>query len=201
MLTNNLINTFVLNDNVLTNQAAIENGFGKNTLNEAYKRGDLEKLAHGKYAMKEIYFDDMYIKQARFPLGIYSHRLALFLTNLTSVTPHYSDMTFPRGYNNKDLPFYNINPYYIKDGLHGLGKIETRSIQGNPVYSYDLERTVLDLLYETEVNTYTIQEIVIEYNDFSDITCRQSLNKMKVYAEKMNRVKEYMRFLCLIQNN
>ncbi len=201
MLTNELIKMFVLNDNVLTNQLAIENGFGKNTLSEAYKRGDIEKLAHGKYAMKEIYFDDMYIKQARFPSGIYSHRFALYLTHLTSVTPHYSDMTFPRGYNNKDLPLYNIHPYYIKKELHNLGKIETKSIQGNPIYAYDLERTVLDLLYETEVNTYTIQEIAVEYNNFTENDCRQSLSKMEDYAEKMNRMEEYKRFLCLIQNN
>ena len=88
----------------------------------------------------------MYIKQLRRPRIIYSHETALYLHDLTDRDPIQYSVTVPSGYNISRLRKDGFNVFTIKQNKYETGTTKMKTMFGNEVVVYDLERTICDCL-------------------------------------------------------
>lgn len=121
-------------------------GLPRRKLTEAVGRGELIQVGRGLYALPETWEDPYLIVQHRFSRGVYSDDTALFLHGMTDRAPFSLTMTFPRGYNATAAREMGIICRTCADEVLDLGVVELKTMCGNVVRAYDMERTLCDLL-------------------------------------------------------
>lgn len=108
--------------------------------------GKLERVDRGVYVSTNAIEDEMYFMQAKYPKLIYSHETALYLHGLSDRTPFEYSATVPSGYKVVRSVAERFKIYYIKMELHELGVETVQSSHGNPIKTYNIERTICDLI-------------------------------------------------------
>lgn len=134
------------NNNIIRTSQFLQLGISKPTIAKYVRSGELERLAHGIYAITDTVIDDMFIFSLKCKHSIFSHESALFLNNLSERTPFRLTVTIP---SNKMLPLAMRNTcdcFYIKQKLFTIGVIEKKTTFGNLVRCYNAERTICDIL-------------------------------------------------------
>jgi predicted transcriptional regulator of viral defense system len=108
--------------------------------------GKLERVDRGVYVSTDSIEDEMYYMQAKYPKLIYSHETALYLHGLSDRTPYEYSASVPSGYKVVGSVAKRFKIYYIKKELHNLGLETIQSSHGNPIKTYNIERTICDLI-------------------------------------------------------
>lgn len=108
--------------------------------------GKLERVDRGIYVSTDAIEDEMYSKQTKYPKLIYSHETALYLHGLSDRTPFEYSASVPSGYKVVGSMAERFKIYYIKKELHELGIETVQSSHGNPIKTYNIERTICDLI-------------------------------------------------------
>jgi predicted transcriptional regulator of viral defense system len=110
------------------------------------KDGLLERADRGVYIEAGGFDDTLFSMQQRAKKIVYSHETALFLHGLTDHTPLRYSITVPASYKPSDAVKSVCKIFYIKENLIGLGKKEMPSGMGHQIISYDIERTLCDIV-------------------------------------------------------
>ena len=119
--------------------------------------------------MPEVWDDEIFNLQNRFKRGVYSHKTALFLWNLTDRTPNKYHMTFPMNYNLTNPKKENISCVQCKKEIYDLGIKEVTTPVGNAVRAYSVERTLCDILKpHNHVDIQVVTEAFKRYAANSD---------------------------------
>ncbi|HWP79620.1 MAG TPA: type IV toxin-antitoxin system AbiEi family antitoxin domain-containing protein [Candidatus Acidoferrum sp.] len=134
------------NNGTITNKQAGEAGIYRERLRQLANSGVLERAATGVYISPDVMPDKMYVEQLRKPKMIYSHETALFLHDLTDRDPTGYAVTVPRGYHTTALSREGFTVYTVKRELHALGAVRMKTVFGNTVTAYGLERTICDAI-------------------------------------------------------
>ena len=108
--------------------------------------GKLERVDRGIYVSTDAIVDEMYSMQTKYPKLIYSHETALYLHGLSDRTPFEYSASVPSGYKVVGSVAERFKIYYIKKELHELGVETVQSSHGNPIKTYNIERTICDLI-------------------------------------------------------
>jgi predicted transcriptional regulator of viral defense system len=108
--------------------------------------GKLERVDRGVYVSTDAIEDEMYSMQTKYPKLIYSHETALYLHGLSDRTPFEYSASVPSGYKVVGSVAERFKVYYIKKELHELGVETLQSSHGNPIKTYNIERTICDLI-------------------------------------------------------
>ena len=179
------------NNGVITTKEAEKKGILRVFLKKMTDEGIIKRIAHGIYATDKFMYDDYYIFELKHSNIIFSHNTALYLHNMTERTPNKMDITTKR---NKNLSSYKdtINLFRINDNILELGKCKVKTIYGNTVTTYNLERTVCDMIRiksttDIELTNKSIRKCIKNKNF--------DANKMFIYAKKMkifDKVKNYI---------
>ena len=179
------------NNEIITPSTLEEKGISRVYLSKMEKEGIIEKIDRGIYVTEDFKYDEYYLFQLKYPKAIFSYNTALYFYEMTERTPIRMDVTVYREYNPhrfKDL----VNVYKVGKELYGLGVTEKKSPQGLKVKTYNLERTVCDIIkdknsLDIEIRNKAIKK-AIKSKEFN-------ASKMFEYAKKMNiydQVKNYM---------
>lgn len=104
----------------------------------------LEKVSRGVYITPNTWEDQMYIIQLQSKKAIFSHETALYLHELTDRDPLNYDVTVPSGYNVTCLKNKGLNSHSVKKDFYNLGLVKVKSMFGNTIITYDIERTICD---------------------------------------------------------
>lgn len=179
------------NNELITPAQLEEKGISRVYLSNMEKEGIIERIERGIYVTKDFKYDEYYLFQLKYPKAIFSYNTALYFYEMTERTPIKMDVTVYREYNPhrfKDL----VNVYKVSKELYDLGVIEKKSPQGMKVKTYNLERTVCDIIkdkdsIDIEIRNKAIKKC-IKNKEFN-------ASKMFEYAKKMNiydKVKNYM---------
>lgn len=179
------------NNEIITPSKLEETGISRVYLSRMEREGIIEKIDRGIYVTKDFKYDEYYLFQLKYPKAIFSYNTALYFYEMTERTPIKMDVTVYREYNPhrfKDL----VNVYKISKELYNLGIIEKKSPQGMKVKTYNLERTVCDIIkdknsLDIEIRNKAIKK-AIKSKEFN-------ASKMFKYAKKMHiydKVKNYM---------
>lgn len=115
---------------------------------EAYRflgETNLRKVAKGVYATRNTDVDWPYIIQLRAQRAVISHESALYLHGIIE-RPYQVSVTVPQGYNFTRLQDKGVRIMTCPKDLLQYGMIEMRTPQGHTVRTYDIHRTMIDVL-------------------------------------------------------
>ena len=179
------------NKGIITSSQIESYGIPRVYLSKMIEKGIIERIDRGIYVTKDYEYDEYYLFQLKYPKTIFSYNTALYFYGMTERTPIKMDVSIPKDYNPhrfKDI----VNVYRINDELFDLGIVEKKSPQGMKVRTYNLERTVCDIIkdkdsIDIEIRNKAIKK-AIKSKEFN-------ASKMFDYAKKMNiydKVKNYM---------
>jgi len=141
------IRTIMQNQNGIIRSSDLnEHGIARMYLSILEKKGEIQRVSRGIYVATNEFVDEMALMQMRYKRAIFSHETALYLHGLTDRTPLYYSVTVPSGYNPTSLTRAGAKTYFIDRQLYPLGLIMMSSSFGNEIHTYDLERTICDIL-------------------------------------------------------
>lgn len=116
---------------------------------EAYRflsdDSNLRKVAKGVYATKDTDVDWDYIIQLRAQRAVISHESSLYLHGIIQ-RPYQVQVTVPQGYNFSRLRDKGVKIMTCPKDLLSFGMMEIETPQGHIVRTYNMHRTLVDLL-------------------------------------------------------
>lgn len=134
------------NRGYLRTSDAVTAGVSKSTLAAFVNENGLERAAHGLYMSKDAWPDDLYVLQVRYPRAVFSHETALYLLGAAEREPLRFSITLEAGTNVAGLTKQGVRVHTIKKDLFEMGLAWTSSPAGHTLRSYDMERTICDLV-------------------------------------------------------
>ncbi|MDD5659553.1 MAG: type IV toxin-antitoxin system AbiEi family antitoxin domain-containing protein [Actinomycetota bacterium] len=177
---------------ILRTAEAEKAGISRMMLSSLVRNGTLERIAFGQYVLSGELPDDLFALQQRTQKLIYSHDTALFLHDLTDRTPFMFTATVPSSYKVSKAIRERSRIFYIKPELHDLGATLIDSKMGHAVKSYDVERTICDVLRSRK---RLDEQIVLDAIKRYAASKSKNLNKLHIYAEKLRIVGVVRRYL------
>ena len=151
------------------------------------ERGDIKRVSRGLYTSDDIFLDDMLILQTKFKNAIFSHETALFLLGLSDRNPLFFTLTVPSGYNASGLKRNGAKVFFIKPDLLELGLLSINSPFGNPIKTFDLERTICDIIRNrNKVDIQIENQALKNYVHHKD----RNFNRLFEYATKLRVLKK-----------
>lgn len=179
----------------ITTKEAIEAGISKEMLRLLTNSGEVERVAQGVYISPDVFLDKMYVLQKRLSTIIYSHETALFLHDLTDRDPVRYTVTLPSDVRSKRLKDENIRVFYIKRELHDVGVTSMKTVFGNNVLAYGLERTICDCIRSRkQMDIAIVTDAIRRYAKRPD----KDLNLLMSFADQFsinNIIKSYLEVL------
>ena len=179
------------NNDIITPSKLEKAGISRVYLYNMEKDGLIEKIDRGIYVTKEFIYDEYYLFQFKYPKTIFSHNTALYFNNMTERTPINMDVTICREYNPhrfKDL----VNIYKVSKEIFDLGVVERKSPQGMSIKTYNLERTICDIIKDkNSLDIETRNKVIrkcIKSKDFNANLMFEYAKKMKIYDKVRNHM-------------
>lgn len=179
------------NGGIITSKDASKNGISRTILSQMVKNKVIERIDYGIYATNEFIYDELFIFQMKHPNTVLSFNTALYLLNKTERTPDKLDITTTR---NNSLGYCKdiANIHRVNNEMIELGRIKVSTNTGKEVFSYNIERTVVDIIsnrnvIEVELANKVIRKCIKE-KDFNVNLMFEYAKKLKVY----DKVKNYM---------
>lgn len=180
---------------IVETKIAAEHGISKAMLCKLCKENKIHRIVKGQYILPDDMQDELFSISKRSANIIFSHETALFLHGISDRTPFEHTITAPSGC----IPSASIKSeckvYYIKPELFKLGKTVLKTPAGNDVPTYDLERTICDVIRSrNRIGTETFHSALKLYA----ANPKKDLNKLNAYAKKMrvsNVLHQYLEVL------
>ncbi len=170
-------------------------GIPRTYLSILVKNGEIERISRGVYSAANYMIDEMASIQARYKGAIFSHETALYLLGLTDRTPLFYSVTVPTVYNATSLKASGAKVYFVKRSLYLLGVIIIKSPHGNDIKSFNLERTICDVLRSrNQMDVQFVNEALKKYVIHKD----RNIDQLYNYAKKFRTqkiVREYIEVL------
>lgn len=179
------------NGGIITSKDANKNGVSRTILSKMVKNKSIERIDYGIYVTDEFIYDELFIFQMKHPNTVFSFNTALYLLNKTERTPEKFDITTTR--NNSLVYCKDIaNIHRVNNEMIELGKVKVSTNTGKEVFSYNIERTVVDIIsnrnvIDVELANKVIRKCIKE-KDFNVNLMFEYAKKLKVY----DKVKNYM---------
>ncbi len=166
-------------------------------LTDFVRKENLEKIAAGFYAKNDWMQDDFLVFQYKYPKFIFSFDSALYLLNLTDNLPQAFEVTGPKNYR-PFSPKENLAIIHTESKLeiYGLGISETETNLGNSVRSYNMEKTICDLISRSDkIDSETYTKALHNY-------ARRSHNSTRLleYAKVMGIEKKVYETMLVVVN-
>ena len=170
-------------------------GIPRTYLSILIKKGEIQRISRGVYSAANYMVDEMASMQARYKGAIFSHETALYLLGLTDRTPLFYSMTVPAAYNATPLKASGAKVYFVNRGLYLLGEITMKSSHGNNIKTFNLERTICDVLRSrNQIDIQFVNEALKKYVIHKDRNIEQLYNyAMQFRIQKI--VREYIEVL------
>lgn len=171
-------------------------GISRPMLKKYKDKGDLQCVRKGLYALTDTILDDYLLIQVQKEEAVFSYGTALYLWGLSDRTPHYMDVTVPRGANCSRLKRDNphIRFHYVNESVYDLGVCEMNSPQGNKIKVYDKERCICDIIRNKELMDLQIfSQAIKEY-----FKSKPNLRRLIKYSKRFDieeSVRTYMEVL------
>ena len=132
--------------NALSTEQAAEQGISKALLAHYARKGLLERVRHGVYALSGDWRDDMCELLRVASHAVFSHETALYLHGLSERTPFRYMLTIPADTSLPPSIKAECRCFYVKPELYPLGLTSVTNNMGHSVRCYDKERTLCDLV-------------------------------------------------------
>ena len=150
-------------------------------LTRMVNEGILNRVSRGIYLSAKGDYDEYYLFQKQYRVPIFSYASALYLHQFTDDIYPVLEVTVYRGYNVHRINNVNLVHYVTKD-IYELGITECKTVYGNIVKTYDLERTLCDFIKNrNKIDTELFSKTLHRYMRYKN----RNLNRLYDYAKKM----------------
>lgn len=167
---------------LVTTRGVEEQDIHREYLSEMVREGVLDRVGHGIYLARDAWSDELYIKQINRKNMVYSHSTALYLHDLIDRDPLRYEVTVPRGYNASRLRKDGLRVHTINKDWFELGIMSIETVFGNDVRTYDMERTICDILRDrNNQDTALLNDALRRYFASKD----KDLNVLASYARTL----------------
>jgi predicted transcriptional regulator of viral defense system len=172
-------------------------GFSQYKVSKLVDEGKLKKLNKGYYenAVYQGEESDFYYTEAYTPNGVICLLSAAVYYNLSTYIPDAVDIAIPRKAKVSAIPDWpKMNVHYYTNERYGLG-INTVQEGGNEFRIYDMEKTVVDIVfYREKIGIEETKEVLVTYLKRND----RNVNRLLKYGEMMKCgkvIREYLEVL------
>jgi len=183
------------NNGIISTREVTELGIPRTYLSEMVKQGLLERYERGIYISVTSNNDKMYCFQMRFAQVVFSHESALFLHHYIEKVPSRLVVTVRTGTNTKNLMKSGTRVHSIRSELFTLGEIKKETDFGRIVGTYDIERTICDVVRNrSKIENEIIVSVLKKYKD----SPKKDFSRLFSYAENLKVAKilyNYLEFL------
>lgn len=167
----------------LSTKNVVSNNVPRVYLTKMMNNGKIERVSRGLYIKTDTFVDEFVILQNRSKNAIFSNTTALYLHGLSNRVPIKYDITINNGYNGSLQKENNVNLFYTKKELLGLGVINYRLDSGNIIRVYDLDKTICDIIKnKRKIDVEIFNKAIREYFYGN----KKNTLKLYEYAKKMN---------------
>lgn len=182
---------------IISNMDLKKSGLTQYKINKLVDEGMLIKLNKNFYENREYRNEDsdFYYVKAYAPNGVICLLSAAVYHGLTTYIPDSIDVAIPRKAKVSKMPDKpKMNIHYYTDERHKLG-ITTVNENNNEFQIYDIEKTVVDIIfYKEKVGIEETKEVLLNYLKRKD----RNLTKLLKYARIMkceNMMRQYLEVL------
>jgi len=183
------------NGGIIGTKLAEEQGVSRSVLSRLCKAGKIQRIMNGQYVLPDELQDELLSISRRSKQLAFSHETALYLNGISDRTPFEHSVTVPSGSKPSSVVKSECKIYYIKPELFDLGKTTLKTPAGNPVPSYDMERTICDIVRSrNKMGTETFLTALKLYA----ASPKKDLNRLNDYARQMrmaNVIRKYLEVL------
>lgn len=185
------------NNGLILTRDAVAGGVSRASLSFLCKEGRITRVSVGQYVLSEDAIDEMLSMGARSKAIIFSHESALYLHGLLREDAKHLQsgiyknvlsqesmlaITIPMSKTLSRFVNRQCKVYRVRDEWHELGKVQMPTAQGNLVWTYDMERTICDIVrcrrrIAKEVFDFALERYVVR--------TEKDLGKLRDYAGKM----------------
>ena len=177
---------------ILLTSDLIKYGIPRTYLSILEKNSEIQRISRGVYSAANYIVDEMVSIQARYKGAIFSHETALYLLELTDRTPLFYSVTVPAVYNATPLKASGAKVYFVNRGLYLLGSITMKSPHGNDIKTFNLERTICDVLRSrNQMDVQFVNEALKKYVTNKD----RNIDLLYVYARQFRIQKIVMEYI------
>jgi predicted transcriptional regulator of viral defense system len=170
-------------------------GISRTYLSTLVKNDEIQRISRGVYSAVNYMTDEMSITQAKYKGAIFSHETALYLLGLTDRTPLFYSVTVPAVYNATPLKASGVKVFFVNRGLYLLGVITIKSPHGNDIKTFNLDRTICDVLRSrNKIDIQFVNEALKKYV----IHKERNIDQLYDYAKQFRiqkTVREYIEVL------
>jgi predicted transcriptional regulator of viral defense system len=190
---NKIINLAKENNGIVTSRMIKEESIPSIILTRMVRNGMLMRIERGIYSTENVLIDDYYILYQRNPKIVFSYTSALFLNELTDRIPYQIEITLPNNYNSAHITSeVIIHKVLLK--YYYIGQTVKRTLFGNDVVCYDMERTICDLVrFRHKIDTEIFSKALKAYINHP----MKNLNKLRVYGKEFRINKKINEILDL----
>ena len=190
-----LQDVFDKNNGILQTSTAEQAGLSRAILAKYANSGLIERISHGVYIPAGEIDDEIYSMQLRAKKLIFSHETALFLHGLSDRTPFRHSVTVPSGYKPSSVIKAVSKVFYIKPELFELGKTTAQTTMNHLVFTYDIERTICDVVRSrNKMDHQIVNDALKRYTSLKTA----DFNKLYSYASQLginNVLQKYLEVL------
>jgi len=170
------------NHGIITSKMLREKDIPSIYLTRFVEKGVIERVDRGIYAFKDALFDEYYIFQQKNTRAIYSFSSALYLQGLTDRIPYQIEVTLPNTYNSSHIS-KGIIIHKVMKKYYMIGRTIKMTSFGNMVFSYDMERTICDLVrFRKNIDVEIFSKAIKNYRSHKD----RNYAKLREYAQVFN---------------
>jgi predicted transcriptional regulator of viral defense system len=182
------------NNGIITSQMLSDRDIPSIYLTRMVKQGKLQRIDRGIYSTEEVVLDEYYFLYQKNQRAIFSFSSALYLHGLTDRIPYQMEITLPSSYNsshiNEDVTIHKVIKKY-----YSLGRIIKKTMFGNEVACYDMERTICDLVrFRHKIDVEIFKKALIGYKNHPE----RDYQKLRQYAQTMGISKQINDLLDVI---
>lgn len=184
------------NDGIASLEQLQQAGISRMMVYAGLVNGIISKESHGNYSMADNQPDEYRIIQSRSGRVVFSHVTALYLQGLTDTAPVLLDITVPQGDNVSKIKRDHDNTrfHYCKKDLWELGLTHIATPRGFHVNTYDVERSICDMIRDKKnIEAQTYAKVIRQY--FSEHCDSQKILDYSEQLKVESKVRMYMEVL------
>lgn len=181
ILTNSIKQIMEENNGIISSRMIEPLEISRQYLSILESNNEIERVSRGIYQSPDVFEDSFYSFQLKYKKAIFSHMNALYFYGMTEEFPYNYTVTVPQSYH-VDTVNEKCNVFYVSDDILELGICEVETPNGNKVRTYDIERSICDIIRsKNRMDLEQVKKVIKQYMKSKN----KDMSKLSEYSKKM----------------
>lgn len=194
IMTNSIKQIMESNNGIITSRLIEPLNISKQYLSDLTENNEIEKIMRGIYISTDVFEDSFYSFQSKYKKAIFSHMNAFYFYDMTEEFPYRFTVTVPKNYH-VDNVNEKCDVFYVSDDIYELGLCKIETPNGNMIRTYDLERSICDIIKsKNRMDFEQVKKVIRTYIKSN----KKDMVRLSEYSEKMGIKKQVMEMVGML---